>query len=54
VPAVVKPDPKQAEDSNRNGQRRAASPARANPAPAKAVVNPLALSDEEIMSGKFG
>lgn len=54
VPAVVKPDPKQAEDSNRNGQRRAASPARANPAPAKTVANPLALSDEEIMSGKFG
>lgn len=49
VPAVVKPDPKQAEDSNRNDKKRAASPARAAAAPAKSVVNPLAMSDEDIL-----
>lgn len=49
VPPVVKADPKQADDSNRNAAKRAASPARATPAPAKAKVNYLAMSDDEIL-----
>jgi hypothetical protein len=45
----VKPNPKQADDSDRNAAKRAASPARATPAPAKAKMNYLAMSDDEIM-----
>lgn len=49
VPPVVKPNPKQADDSDRNAAKRAASPARATSAPVKGKMNYLAMSDDEIM-----
>lgn len=54
VPPVVKPNPKQADDSDRDSKKRAASPARTTATAARATSSPLALSDEDILSGKFG
>lgn len=51
---VVPPNPKQADDSKRDAQRRAAAPAKGVAPAAKANdgVNPLALSDEDFLKLK--
>lgn len=53
APAVVQVNPKQADDSKRNEQRRAASPVKAAaPAAKNPDFNPLSMSDEEFAKFK--